>query len=29
MTDVKIKFASGLYDHFPPLYTGEVVPGVR
>tara|TARA_Y100000588_G_scaffold187204_1_gene201299 strand:+ start:1310 stop:2296 length:987 start_codon:yes stop_codon:yes gene_type:complete len=26
MVDVKINFASGLYDRFLPLYTGEVMP---
>ena len=26
MSDIKIKFASGLYDRFLPLYTKEVVP---
>ena len=26
MAELKIKFASGLYDRFQPLYTKEVVP---
>ena len=28
MAKLKIRFASGLYDRFLPLYTGEVQPVV-